>query len=143
MNAATTVTDLLDAAHKTAQAGGKPAKIEAASVELAAAFEARMQHHFKRGPFYKKLHKLLLEAGNTDLAQKVHQYSVAVSVIKHGPGASYRELKSMPDLPFAIRTPAADPHTLVDVTTGDFFARLVETLEQAHQFLESRDVQGA
>ncbi|WP_458790857.1 hypothetical protein [Yoonia sp. MH D7] len=143
MTAAITVTDLLDAAHKTSQAGGKPAKIEAASVELAAAFEARMQHHFKRGPFYKKLHKLLTAEGNHDLATKVHQYSVAVSVIKHGPGASYRELKTMDDLPFDIRTPAAEPHTLVDVTSGNFFAGLVETLEQAHQFLENRDVQSA
>ena len=136
MNA--TVTDLLDAAHKSAATLTKPAQIEAASVELAAAFEARMQHQFKRGPFYKKLHKLLMTSGNADLAKQVHHYSVAVSVIKHGPGASYRELKSIPDLPFTIRTPAAEPHTLVDVTTGGFFARLVETLEQAHQFLEAR-----
>lgn len=98
-----------------------------------------MQHHFKRGPFYKKLYKLLIESGNPALATRVHQYATAVSVIKHGPGASYRELKSIPDLPFDIRIPAAEPHTLVDVTSGHFFAALVETLEQAHQFLETRN----
>lgn len=140
MTAQPTVTDLLDAAHKLAQTAAKPAKIEAASVELAAAFEARMQHHFKRGPFYKKLHKLLADEGHPELAQKVHQYAVAVSVIKHGPGASYRDLKTMPDLPFTIRIPAAEPHTLVDVTTGGFFQNLINTLEQAHQFLEARAV---
>ncbi|MCO4842658.1 MAG: hypothetical protein KC439_07100 [Yoonia sp.] len=134
-----TITDLLDAAHKSAETLTKPAQIEAACVELAAAFEARMQHHFKRGPFYKKLHKLLIESGNTDLGTKVHQYATAVSVIKHGPGASYRELKTIADLPFDIRVPAAEPHTLVDVTTGNFFANLVETLEQAHNFLENRE----
>lgn len=139
MNATITVTDLLDAAHKSAATLTKPAQIEAASVELAAAFEARMQHHFKRGPFYKKLHKLLVENENPALATKIHQYATAVSVIKHGPGASYRELKSLPDLPFDIRTPAAEPHTLVDVTSGNFFPSLVETLEQAHSFLESRE----
>ena len=133
-----TITDLLDAAHKSAETLAKPAQIEAACVELAAAFEARMQHHFKRGPFYKKLHKLLIESGNIALGTKVHQYATAVSVIKHGPGASYRELKTIPDLPFDIRVPAADPHTLVDVTTGDFFVNLVQTLEQSHKFLEER-----
>ena len=134
------VTDLLDAAHATAKADNlSPAQIEAASVELAAAFEARMQHHFKRGPFYKKLHKLLADNGNSDLALKVHQYSVAVSVIKHGTGASYRELKSLANLPFDIRTPAAQSHTLVDVTSGDFFGQLTQTLEQAHQFLETHN----
>ena len=137
MNA--TVTDLLDAAHKSAATLTKPAAIEAASVELAAAFEARMQHHFKRGPFYKKLHKLLIEKEKTELGTKVHQYATAVSVIKHGPGASYRELKTLSDLPFKIRVPAAEPHTLVDVSKGNFFASLVETLEQAHQFLETRE----
>lgn len=136
MNAS--VTDLLDAAHKSAATLTKPAQIEAASVELAAAFEARMQHHFKRGPFYKKLHKLLLDNENPALASRIHHYATAVSVIKHGPGASYRELKSIPDLPFKIRVPAAEPHTLVDVTTGNFFANLALTLEEAHQFLETR-----
>ena len=133
-----TITDLLDAAHKSAANLTKPAAIEASCVELAAAFEARMQHHFKRGPFYKKLHKLLIENGKTPLAIRVHQYATAVSVIKHGPGASYRELKSIPNLPFDIRIPAAEPHTLVDVTTGNFFTNLVETLEQAHKFLEEK-----
>lgn len=133
-----TITDLLDAAHKSAANLTKPAAIEAACVELAAAFEARMQHHFKRGPFYKKLHKLLIENGKTPFAIRVHQYATAVSVIKHGPGASYRELKSIPNLPFDIRIPAAEPHTLVDVTTGNFFTNLVETLEQAHKFLEEK-----
>jgi len=134
-----TITDLLDTAHKSAATLTKPTQIEAACVELAAAFEARMQHHFKRGPFYKKLYKLLIESGNPALATRVHAYATAVSVIKHGPGASYRELKSIPDLPFDIRIPAAEPHTLVDVTSGHFFAALVETLEQAHQFLETRN----
>lgn len=134
---AATITDLLDAAHKSAATLTKPAAIEAACVELAAAFEARMQHHFKRGPFYKKLAKLLIENNNAPLAAKVHQYATAVSVIKHGPGASYRELKSMSNLPFDIRIPAAEPHTLVDVTTSTFFANLVETLEQVHLFLET------
>jgi len=133
-----TITDLLDAAHKSAANLTKPAAIEAACVELAAAFEARMQHHFKRGPFYKKLHKLLIENGKTPFAIRVHQYATAVSVIKHGPGASYRELKSIPNLPFDIRIPAAEPHTLVDVTTGNFFTNLVETLEQAHKVLEEK-----
>jgi hypothetical protein len=138
---AATITDLLDAAHKSAAELAKPAAIEAACVELTAAFEARMQHHFKRGPFYKKLHKLLIENENTPLGTKVHQYATAVSVIKHGPGASYRELKSIPNLPFEIRIPAAEPHTLVDVTTGNFFANLVEMLEQAHKFLEENKAQ--
>ena len=70
--------------------------LELAAIDLFSLFEARMQHHFRRGPFSRKLRSLLLEAGQTDLADRFHQYYLAINVLKHGKGASYRELLEKP-----------------------------------------------
>ncbi len=55
-----------------------------------------MQHHFKRGPFSRKLKASLLVSGRDDLADRIHQYYLAINVLKHGTGASYRELLDAP-----------------------------------------------
>ncbi|MHA1128677.1 MAG: hypothetical protein ACTSRN_06985, partial [Alphaproteobacteria bacterium] len=47
--------------------------LELVAVDIFSVFEARMQHHFKRGPFSRKLKSLLLAAGQTDLADRVYQ----------------------------------------------------------------------
>ena len=71
--------------------------LELAAVDIFSLFEARMQHHFRRGPFSRKLKSLLLETQQTDLADRVHQYYLAINVLKHGKGASYRELLNSPN----------------------------------------------
>ena len=48
--------------------------LELAAVDAFTLFEARMQHHFKRGPFSRKLRASLLGAGRTDLADRIHKY---------------------------------------------------------------------
>lgn len=118
--------------------------LELAAVDVFSAFEARMQHHFKRGPFSRKLKALLLEAGEVDLAERVHQHYLAINVLKHGTGASYRELRDAPGL-FVVK-PVTDviageeqPQPgLVDVTVAGFFAGLTKVILEAYEFLESQ-----
>ena len=119
------------------------AVLELAAVDIFSLFEARMQHHFKRGPFSRKLKALLLESGKTDLADKVHQYYLAVNVLKHGKGASYRELLNAPS-PLVTLKPTQDtdeadaPASLVDVSVTGFFDGLTTTILEARRFLENR-----
>ena len=67
-------------------------------------------------------------------------------MLKHGQGASYEELREIPNLPFAVKQPedvffdegdVAEPEGLVDIQAAGFFVGLVETLRQAYHFLES------
>lgn len=119
--------------------------LELLAVDTFSVFEARMQHHFKRGPFSRKLKALLVGAGHTDLADRLHQYYLAVNVLKHGTGASYRELRDTPNALFPVK-PAEEarsgeegvPSGLVDVGVPGFFEGLAATLVEAHQFLEAR-----
>ncbi len=119
--------------------------LELAMVDIFSTFEARMQHHFKRGPFSRKLKSLLLDAGETDLADRVHQYYLAVNVLKHGKGASYRELLNAPSCLFEIKTPKGiisneeyAPSKFIDVSTPGLFNGLASTIIDAYHFLESR-----
>jgi len=89
--------------------------LEAASVEVYSLFEARMQHHFKRGPFSRKLKALLLEAGEAELAERVHQFYLCANVLKPG---------------------APDDQALVDVSGAGFFKALTGTILDAYDFLE-------
>ena len=119
--------------------------IEAAAIDIFSVFEARMQHHFKRGPFSRKLKAALLAAGNPDLADRIHQHYLAINVLKHGTGASYRELLNNKSTLFNVKQVTADSNDdsdesagLVDVTTDHFFDRLVETILEAVNFLEGK-----
>ena len=121
--------------------------LELAAVDTFTMFEARMQHHFKRGPFSRKLKAKLLNAGRTDLAERVHTYYLAVNVLKHGKGASYRELLAAPTALFHVKpadsivTEDGDaPTGLLDVGVPGFFDGLATTLLEAYQFLEKDDV---
>ncbi len=119
--------------------------LELATVDIFSTFEARMQHHFRRGPFSRKLKSLLLEAGQTDLADRLHQYYLAVNVLKHGKGASYRELLNAPSSLFTVKStegitadetpPSAG---LVDVSESGFFEGLTTTIVEAYHFLEKK-----
>jgi len=117
--------------------------LELAAVDIFSLFEARMQHHFKRGPFSRKLKALLLAEGETDLANKLHQYYLAVNVLKHGKGASYRELLKAPSSLVVVK-PTQDtdeahaPASLVDVNVSGFFDGLTTTILEASSFLENR-----
>lgn len=119
--------------------------LELAAVDTFSVFEARMQHHFRRGPFSRKLKSLLLESGQTDLANRVYQYYLAINVLKHGKGASYRELLNTPSTLFVVK-PNADviadeahpPAGLVDVSVPGFFDGLSTTILEAYHFLENR-----
>ena len=119
--------------------------LELAAVDTFTLFEARMQHHFKRGPFSRKLRAALLDAGQTDLADRIHKYYLAINVLKHGTGASYRELLDAPTVLFHLRHPESinsqdehAPSSLIDVSVPGFFDGLATTLLEAYQFLENR-----
>ena len=119
--------------------------LELAAVDIFSLFEARMQHHFRRGPFSRKLKSLLLETQQTDLADRVHQYYLAINVLKHGKGASYRELLNSPNSLFTLKSTEGiitnethRPTGLIDVTVPGFFDGLVTTIFEAYHFLENR-----
>ena len=119
--------------------------LELAAVDIFSIFEARMQHHFKRGPFSRKLKALLLDSKEPDLADRLHKYYLAVNVLKHGKGASYRELLNSPTSFFSVKSPQAansddaQPSvSLVDVTSLGFFDGLTTTIVDAYHFLEGR-----
>lgn len=134
------MTDTPDVAQllATAQAiandpNAETSDIEAAVVETVSAFEARMQHHFARGPFFVKLAAKLKAEGHADLAQRVHQYYLAANVLKHGGGKSLRVLEKMADQPFTLQD--EDGKALIDVTADGFLAGLVDVLNKAFQIL--------
>lgn len=121
------------------------AALESAAVDAFTLFEARMQGHFKRGPFSRKLKAALLEAKQPDLADRIHKHYLAVNVLKHGTGASYRELLAAKVTPFAIVAVAdviVDENRttsgLIDVTAPGFFDGLATALLDAYDFLEKR-----
>ncbi|SFR44380.1 hypothetical protein SAMN04488005_2024 [Yoonia tamlensis] len=120
------------------------AGLEKAAVDLFGLFEARMQHHFKRGPFSRKLRAALLAAKQPDLADRIHKYYLAVNVLKHGTGASYRELLAAKATPFGVLAVAdvVEDETrttsgLIDVSTHGFIDGLAGALLEAQTFLES------
>lgn len=118
--------------------------LELAAVDVFSLFEARMQHHFRRGPFSRKLKALLLSSGQTDLADRLHQYYLAINVLKHGKGASFRELLNAPSSFIVIKpvqeTEAGDAEadSLIDVSVAGFFEGLCATILEATDFLEKR-----
>lgn len=119
--------------------------IEQAAIDIFSVFEARMQHNFKRGPFSRKLKAALLDAGQPDLADRVHQHYLAINVLKHGTGASYRELLNNKSTLFTVKPTSALPEDseqvstgLIDVTLPGFFDRLTITLLDAYHFLEKK-----
>jgi hypothetical protein len=135
MTASPDVIQLLATAEAIANTpDANTAEIEAVVVETVSAFEARMQHHFARGPFFVKLRNRLKEEGHTDLARSVHHYYLAANVLKHGGGKSFRELEKIAGQPFALQD--EEGKALIDVTADGFLAGLVKTLRLAHQILE-------
>ena len=119
--------------------------IELAAVDIFAVFEARMQRHFKRGPLSRKLKAALLEARQPDLADRLHQHYLAINVLKHGAGASHRELLGNKSNLFVVKEKSEMPTAegeisagLVDVTAPQFFDGLTDTILEAYQFLENR-----
>jgi len=119
--------------------------IELAAVDIFAVFEARMQRHFKRGPLSRKVKAALLEAKQPDLADRLHQHYLAINVLKHGAGASHRELLGNKSKLFVVRQTseitAAEGEVvagLVDVTAPQFFDGLAEAILEAYEFLENR-----
>lgn len=152
MDAKQSIPELVAAARAQAQSldaqGGETPEairaLEAAAVDIFTVFEARMQHHFKRGPFSRKLQARLLEAGQEDLADRVYHYYLAVNVLKHGKGASYRELLKTPSRYVALRPEALggddaeQQSSLIDVRAEGFFQGLCATVLDAYDFLEAR-----
>ncbi|MEP1767001.1 MAG: hypothetical protein ABJJ53_10260 [Sulfitobacter sp.] len=136
MSPPTDVTQLLTDAEAVANdATATPAQIEAIAVETVSAFEARLQHHFARGPFFVKLRNKLKADGHADLAQTVYHYYLAANVLKHGGGKSYRELEKLSDQPFTLQD--EEGKALIDVATGGFLTTLLKTLRDAHSVLEA------
>ena len=120
-------------------------KLKLVSVNTFSLFEARMQHNFRRGPFSRKLKSLLLESKKVDLADRVHNYYLAINVLKHGKGSSYRELLNVPNSYFILKPnenkTAVEEHAtacLIDVSAPGFFDGLCATIIEAYHFLENR-----
>ncbi len=133
------IADLKDA---TPDCHAAIAELEAICIDIYSLFEARMQNTFKRGPFSRKLKALLIEAGQDDLAQRVHQSYLAVNVLKHGKGASYRELLATEAPMIVVRPSQATENGsrlgLIDVTTHGFFDSFSATILDAYHFLQDR-----
>ena len=130
------VAQLLAAADAVAQNPDTgTSDIEAMVVDTVSAFEARLQHHFARGPFFVKLRNRLVAEGDPDLAQTVYHYYLAANVLKHGGGKSLRELEKLPEQPFTLQD--EEGKALIDVTAGDFLGGLVVALRKAHATLEA------
>ena len=120
-------------------------KLKLVSVNTFSLFEARMQHNFRRGPFSRKLKSLLLESKKVDLANRVHNYYLAINVLKHGKGSSYRELLKVPNSYFVLKPnenkTSVEEHAtacLIDVSTPGFFDGLCATIIEAYHFLQNR-----
>ena len=111
-------------------------QIEAMVVETVSAFEARLQHHFARGPFFVKLRSKLAAEGHAELAQQVHQYYLASNVLKHGGGKSLRELQKIEPAPFVLQD--EEGKALIDVTADEFLGRLVEALRKSSKALHEK-----
>lgn len=116
-------------------------QIEVAVVGVFSLFEARMQHKFPKGPFFKKLRAHLIDLGQAQLATDVWHCYLAVNVLKHGTGQSYEELCETPDLAFSIKQPGdfffeegdvAEPEGLINVTATGFFEGLINTLSRVY-----------
>ncbi len=137
-------------AQATTGAGGEELRsatqgLKDTAIDIFSVFEARMQHHFKRGPFSRKLRSLLADAGEAELADRVYQYYLMTNVLKHGKGASYRELLDTPTTLFTIKTAEGGAEAapvsgedLIDVTAPGFFDGLADTILEAFNFLEKR-----
>jgi hypothetical protein len=122
--------------------------VELVAVDIFTVFEARMQRHFKRGPLSRKVEAALLTAGHADAADRLHQYYLAINVLKHGHGASHRELLNTKsamlvvtqddDLDDERAKTQGEPTGLIDVTAPPFFDGLAATILYAYAFLEGR-----
>jgi hypothetical protein len=107
-------------------------------------FEFQMQRYFKRGPFARKLKTLLLEANQLDLANRFHQFYLAINVLKHGKGTSYRELLQTKNSYFVINRTTGGPlkkylsPTLIEISIPGFFENMIITITDACHFLSKR-----
>ena len=112
------------------------AEIEAMVIETVSAFEARLQHHFARGPFFVKLRNKLAAEGHTALAQTVYHYYLAANVLKHGGGKSLRELEKIEPAPFTLQD--EEGKALVDVTADGFLSGLIDALGKSSNALAAK-----
>lgn len=117
-------------------------EIGAAAIDIFSVFEARMQRYFKRGPLSRKVKAALLDVGQADLADRLHQHYLMINVLKHGTGASHRELLGNASTLFTVNAKGdadAAPHIdLIDVTQAGFFDALAATILEAASFLQNR-----
>ena len=120
-------------------------EIGASAIDIYSVFEARMQRYFKRGPLSRKVKAALLDVGQADLADRLHQHYLMINVLKHGTGASHRELLGNKSTlvsakPAEKDDDAAAPHIdLIDVTQPGFFDTLAATILEAAAFLQNRN----
>lgn len=148
MTSTESIPELLSAAKanaQTSEAASDTAELKAIAIDALTVFEARMQKHFRRGPFFRKLKTLLNDSDENDLARSIHQYYMAVNTLKHGNGNSYRELQTLRNLPFVVidrdkgpTNETAETEVLIDLTIPGFVDGLTDTLLKAHDFLEKK-----
>lgn len=121
-------------------------QLELTIIGVFSLFEARMRCHVPQGSFFRTLQTKLVEAEQGELAERVHIYYLAINVLKHGEGPSYKALLDISDLPFEIKRPGkfyfdegdiSESEALINIMASGFFKGLIQTLEEAYQFLSS------
>ncbi len=107
-------------------------------------FEARLQHKFPDGPFFKTLKSYLIKSGEVELAERLWHYYLAVNVLKHGVGSSYEALQKAENLPFNVKKPGEffyeegdidEPEGLIDIRNKDFVSDLINVLSKVYVVL--------
>ncbi len=75
------------------------------SVGMFSIFDALLQDRLECANGFKKAAEILKGLDATELEERFHNFRLAVNVLKHGEGESYRELLKKTRLPFRIKKP--------------------------------------
>jgi hypothetical protein len=68
-------------------------------------FDALLQDQLGESKGFDAAQKVLDTAGEEDLSVRFNTFQLAINVLKHGVGWSYRDLLKKPTLPFKIKQP--------------------------------------
>ena len=98
-----------------------------------------MHSNFPKGAFFRELRVHLVDAGQPELADQIHQHYLAINVPKHWRSSSYEKLGQFPtfhskfkhlDKGFFDESNIAKPEGFIDLTALRFLDRLIKTLRK-------------
>lgn len=75
------------------------------AVGMFSIFDALLQDQLKCTEGFKAAVEILDAAGEQKLSARFNVFQLAINVLKHGEGRSYRDLLQKPSLPFKIKQP--------------------------------------